>query len=288
MNYNEGVIQSYNIKTPEIKSGQVPIHVDAGEAWDRVNNTENVYDNTHKNPVKNKDIVFCNGDLRNLIDYEDVQPDKYYYDMCSKVLYKQGKQGVSPWIDKDVTVIGVQGEPERVINVLLPTFDRSAYYYNLTVSNPEIWIWSPEIGWTSLGKLHMISGDPNVLYPVITGLDYKHYYLDTKSNTLYELDPFVFMEEIDFTSTWGNGDIIYEKVFEFYNQMSDHYIDINNEVRVPIKELFRTWGHPSKVKNPTEGRFYYDSKNEEYYQYKDGQYSHIQQVNKIIPSFLFY
>ena len=294
LRYNEGVINSFTngtINEIPVQSGH--IHLDCQAELHKKELTENsfVKDITNSVDVKNGDIIYVQAHPRSLIEFKDVQKDKYYWNFSGQQLYKfKLSEDVNPWVDLGWEVIPVIGEPPIVLNTKLESFNKDAYYYNETITTrPELYHWSEALGWEMISVMEIIFQDPSTVGYDIDTVDYKILYFDAGHNKIYRVDPFIYLENIEFTSSWKNGDkyTIYERTFDFYRQIQDTFIDVNSDTRIDYKALTFV-ANINKIKEPIEGNVYYDSKSQEIYICSNGSLIKVEQGNKIIPQEIFY
>lgn len=294
LRYNEGVINSFTNGTIDeipVQSGH--IHLDCQAELHKKELTENsfVKDITNSVDVQNGDIIYVQAHPRSLIEFKDVQKDKYYWNFSGQQLYKfKLSEDVNPWIDLGWEVVPVIGEPPIVLNTKLESFNKDAYYYNETITTrPELYHWSEALGWEMISVMEIIFQDPSTVGYDIDTVDYKILYFDAGHNKIYRVDPFIYLENIEFTSSWKNGDkyTIYERTFDFYRQIQDTFIDVNNNTRIDYKAVIFV-ANINKIKEPIEGNVYYDSKSQEIYICSNGSLVKIEQENKIIPQEIFY
>lgn len=167
--------------------------------------------------------------------------------------------------------------------------NKDNYYYDKTVSSGYVLRYvvfdpssiSTDGVWTRVNTSIVTSGDPFVEIIVtkdnIDDIDKVSYYCDSSNDTMYAFDYGQYFMKIDYTGT------IYERPFEFYRKLQDSYYVVNDTDKVLSKKIKYVHGHPSKsVKIPDTDRIYYDSKNQQFYVYREG-WQELKQDNFIVP-----
>jgi hypothetical protein len=168
------------------------------------------------------------------------------------------------------------------------TLNKDNWYYDRTLENSEMlkYVFDAK-AWTRVNAALVLSEDPNSVIIItednIDTIDKRICYCDKVTDTLYYFDYGQYFERVLYSG------IIYERPLEFYRKLQDVFLDISGIRKVPSKDIFYTWGHPRKVKNPVEGRYYYDSKNQKYYEYTEatGLFTEIIQENLLVPQTFF-
>lgn len=127
----------------------------------------------------------------------------------------------------------------------------------------------------------------------IDEIDQEIYYCDNVLKKLYRFDYGQFFKRVMYSGT------VYESPFNFYRKMEDVFLDIYLDTatratsvgrKVPTKDIFYVKGHPSiYVSEPDEGRFYYDTKRQRYYEYSStsDMWREIRQDNLLVPQTYF-
>ena len=108
-------------------------------------------------------------------------------------------------------------------------------------------------------------------------------YCNRENDTLYYFDYGQYFENILYSG------VIYERPFEFYRKLQDVFLDISSTKKVLNKEIYYVAGHPKKVKNPSENRYYFDTKSQKYYKYNETseEWAEVVQENLLVPQAYF-
>lgn len=168
------------------------------------------------------------------------------------------------------------------------TLNINNWYYDRTLEDSTMlrYIYD-SASWTRVNDALVLDGDPNPIIPVteenIDEIDKTICYCDRTTDTLYYFDYGQYFERILYSG------VVYERPFEFYRKLQDVFLDINSNSKVPTKDIYYTWGHPRKIKNPVEERYYFDSKNQKYYEYSETTqtWTELIQDNLLIPQTFF-
>ena len=174
------------------------------------------------------------------------------------------------------------------------TMNKDNWYYDKTVTNGTILKYLYEnSAWTTINTTSVLEGDPNDLIIIsetggegsisIDDINKTICYCDKVSNILYYFDYGQYFVEISYTG------VVYERPFEFYRKLTDVFFDINNSKKICTKDIYYIGGPPSRVKEPLKNRYYYDTKNQVYYEYDfdNNTWIKLEQKNVIIPQTFF-
>lgn len=174
------------------------------------------------------------------------------------------------------------------------TINKDNWYYDKTLENSTILKYLQDSSsWTTINAAFVLDGNPNNLIRVtedgsddsisIDDIDKMICYCDKTTDVLYYFDYGQYFIRILYSGT------VYERPLEFYHNMTDVFFDINNNTKILTKSIYYVNGHPKKVKNPSEGRYYYDTKNQKYYEYSstNNEWITVAQENIIIPQTFF-
>lgn len=288
MNYNEFQINSFttnDIDAIPIVSGYCNLDVNCAKPWADTLANVIVHDNTFDKDVTQNDVLYSNGEPGEVIEYDDIDKTKYYWDTLNQKLYFFDiNNGGDPWTAvTETTYIGVNGLPPNVVNIYIE-FNPDALYFDLTEEYADIYAWSRSTDWHVVDSMRNIPGDPHTSFTYdIDTLDKSIKYYDNTNAIMYEFDYGVYFTEIDYTGT------MYEKQFEFYKRMHDNFLDVNSTNRYNHKNYVYIGKHPEKViDSPVTGTVYYNSKKDMMYVWDGSAYQEITQENKIIPHKIFY
>lgn len=271
---NEGKFRVYyeglDGVAPEL--GCVNLEVNPEAAVARVKTEVCAYDlDRMDNPITYEDVVFINGYPKDCMNYSEVDATKYYYNTVHKLLYKRDVDGKEPWIKLNKEIFNVEGNPAEEV-----TNPRSGIYYcDTSVSSRELqlYTWNERDGWKEDKKMVQLIMSPIMLGYDPEKTDYSKLYYDMSKHDLYELNPFVYLAEVNFKSNLSHlsQQLIYERPLRYIDEFHTKSFDVNDETRIDFKDIIYISKDPNKyIKNPVEGVYYRDVKEDKWYVYKDG------------------
>ena len=168
------------------------------------------------------------------------------------------------------------------------TININNWYYDKTLENSIILKYVYESSaWTTVNDALVLDGSPNDLIEVtednIDEINKTICYCNRENDTLYYFDYGQYFENILYSG------VIYERPFEFYRKLQDVFLDISSTKKVLNKEIYYVAGHPKKVKNPSESRYYFDTKSQKYYEYNktSEEWAEVVQENLLVPQTYF-
>lgn len=168
------------------------------------------------------------------------------------------------------------------------TININNWYYDKTIENSTILRYVYDAAaWTTVNNALVLDGDPNELITVteenVDEIDKTICYCDKDTDILYYFDYGQYFERILYSG------IVYERPLEFYRKLQDVFLDISSTKKVLNKDIYYVHGHPRKVKNPKENRYYFDSKNQRYYEYTEANnsWAEVKQENLLVPQTYF-
>lgn len=179
-------------------------------------------------------------------------------------------------------------------------------YYDRTIRSTAVLKFDDTMyGWRTVGQGVVLSKSPNVLLnivdteddieldinttvPVIVTttvdidkIDKTLYYLDASVDKAYLFDYGTYFHKVDFTGT------VYERAFDFYRELQDVYLDVNETTKINTKDIYYTHNHPElTIKEPSTRRVYYDSYNQKYYVYNE-EWVEVPQEHILVPQSMF-
>ena len=249
-------------------------------------------DKTNDVLIPFNEIEYTHGHPRDCIKYSDLVTEHYYYDMQRYRLYRYNKGYRNPWLIQKSKLVAVNGEPSIMLDPTAEDFNISDFYYNATIFSTTITFhkYAPVSGWSVGGTLLMLPDHPAELDYDPETTDYSVYYYDASQGDVIKLDPFQYLEEVEFDSLWYFNDkpVIYERPFNYFREFMRAEMDFtdltkrvtetdNNGVEFTmdlgwafLDKLVAVCGNPNDIKDlvPEKQRVYMDTNGDfSYYRY---------------------
>lgn len=268
---NEGKFRVYHEGIDDVapELGCVNLEVDPDSAVKRVQDKICAYDLDRNNAeITYNNVVYLEGYPKDCIHYSTVEPTKYYWNTVHKILYRRDTHNKQPWKKLSTEIFFVEGLPEELVYNPIS----GVYYCDTSIASRELqmYTWSEKDGWAIDKKLVQLISSPLSLGYDPETTDYLKLYFDMQKNELYELDPFVFLVEVNFTSAIKhlNQYVIYERPLAYIDEFHTKSFDVNNSIRIDFNDIIFISKDPNKyVKNPEIGKYYRDVKEEKWYIY---------------------
>ena len=239
-------------------------------------------DNTAWELITDKATVFQSNRLR----YDIIDPNKYYWDISERVLYKldKGASTRTPWIRYSHKLHGTNGDPTTLTYEYIKN-NIDKYFFDYNKAETQLYKFNVDtMEWETFGSVvnYKQTENPDPISSIeidgvlvastpdsitLDNADKERYYYfipddstGWDSGTLYRYDYTVYLKRIETTESF------YESALEFYRELMHVYGDINPVDRIDHRLYILTNGYPAiKYPIPDMSRIYLDTKNQKIY-----------------------